>query len=93
MNHGQLASRGCAERPNLTLHGVLFDDLLTAHANARDAERSILEPVIFSKAVDYRRDVKQHKIGLEEKAQTDALLADYNARVTPAKRPTRKRKA
>ncbi len=60
------------------------------HAAARDAERTVLEPVIFSKAVDYRRDVKQNKISPEEKIQTDALLAGYNARVTPAKRPTKK---
>lgn len=52
-----------------------------------------MEPVIFSKAVDYRRDVKQQKVGPDEKAQTDALLADYSARVAlPTKQSARKRR-
>jgi hypothetical protein len=53
--------------------------LLTMHAHASDAERVILEPVIFSKSVDYRRDVKRGKI--ERDPTTDAQLAAYAGRI------------
>jgi len=49
------------------------------HTAASAAERAILEPVIFSKSVDYRRDVKCGKINRNER--TDALLARYKEQV------------
>jgi hypothetical protein len=42
------------------------------HASASAAQRGILEPIIFSKAVDYRRDVKRGIIHSE--ARIDELL-------------------
>jgi hypothetical protein len=61
------------------------------HADASNAERAVLEPIIFTKAVDYRRDVKQNKISAENQAHTGTLLFDYNARVTShTKRAKRK---
>jgi hypothetical protein len=44
-----------------------------------------IEPTIFSKVVDYRRDVKRGKISAEDRAVTDSLLADYKP-TTPKKR-------
>ena len=56
---------------------MVFNDLLELHADADDALRSILESVIYSKTIDYRRDVKHGKIDNEEKARTDAALRRY----------------
>ena len=56
------------------------------HADASDAERGILEPVIFSKVVNYKRDVKRNQITQEDRARTDALLADYNVALLRRKR-------
>ena len=50
------------------------------HAEMNDAERAIADPIIFSKSVDYRRDVKRGKI--DRDPTTDAQLADYAGRIT-----------
>lgn len=52
---------------------------MSAHATATPAEREVLEPVIFSKLVDYRRDVKRGKITADP--TTEKLLATYTARL------------
>jgi hypothetical protein len=49
------------------------------HKDATDAERAILEPVIYSASINYRRDVKRGKITRD--AMTDAMLARYKERV------------
>jgi hypothetical protein len=73
----------------MTPSGVLFDSLLRRHATASAAaERAILEPTIFSKVVDYRRDVKRGKVTAEDKAITDSLLAQYKP--TTSKKRTKK---
>jgi hypothetical protein len=61
------------------LLGVLFDTLLERHRDATKAERTILEPLIFTKSVDYRRDVKRRRISPD--ATTDGLLTEYKERV------------
>jgi hypothetical protein len=44
---------------------------------ANDAERALIEPVVFSRLVDFRRNVRRGNITAEEKVATDALLANY----------------
>jgi hypothetical protein len=63
--------------------------LLRQHATATPAERAIIEPVIFSKAVDYRRDVKRGKVSAEDQAATNELLARYKP--TTERKPRKKK--
>jgi hypothetical protein len=51
---------------------------------ANDADRALIEPVIFSKTVDYRRDVKRRKIAAD--AATDELLRKYKPEHVKRKR-------
>ena len=70
-------SRISARKP--IWRATIFDTLLERHQAASEAERVILQPIIFSKSVDYRRDVKRGKISPD--ATIDGLLAKYKERV------------
>jgi hypothetical protein len=61
-----------------------FNDLLHRHSTASPAERATIEPVVFSKTVDYRRDVKRRKIAAD--AATDELLRKYKPEHVKRKR-------
>jgi hypothetical protein len=76
-------------RQKLSFPGGRFRYLCQLHSLASPAERTILESIIFSKVVDYRRDVKRGKISPENKAITDSLLAQYKP---TTERQARKRK-
>lgn len=65
--------------------GVVFNTLLRRHAGS-PTDRAIIEPAIFSKVVDYRRDVKRGQVA---DPATDALLANYKP---TTEHPKRKRK-
>lgn len=52
------------------------------HVDSSEAMRGILEPVIFTKSITYKRDVKRGVIKLDP--STDALLAAYKARLQPS---------
>jgi hypothetical protein len=82
----------CADKRRLSWHGAIFNNLLTIHTAATPVERSILEPIIYSKFINYRRDIKQHKICAADKVRTDALLADYHLRITPPLKRSKTRK-
>jgi hypothetical protein len=67
----------CAARNRTTFRETGFNDLLRKHANAAPAERALIEPILFSRLVDFRRDVKRGRITAKDKGVTDALLAKY----------------
>ena len=67
---------------SISLRGI-FGSLLVLHSRAAPAERAILEPVIYSKAINYRRDVKRNKIHPDDRARIDVLLAEYQASAAP----------
>ena len=66
--------------------GGHFEELLLLHNAALPAERAILEPVIYSKAINHRRDVKRNKINPDDRDRIDALLAAYQASAAPIPR-------
>lgn len=43
----------------------------------------ILEPVIYSKTIDYRRDLKRNKIHPDDRARINVLLTEYQASAAP----------
>jgi hypothetical protein len=66
--------------------GGIFNDLLARHATANQSERAILEPVIFTLTVNYRRDLKHGRINPDDRARIDALLTAYQASAAPIRR-------
>jgi len=69
--------------PRLSWPGGRFEELLLLHDAAPPAERATLEQVIYSKAINYRRDVKRNKIHPDDRARIDVLLAEYQASAAP----------
>jgi len=65
-----------------------FNDLLHRHSAASPADRAIIEPAIFSKVVDYRRDVKR---GQAADAVTDELLRNYKPTTQHPKKRKKKK--
>jgi hypothetical protein len=74
-----LASRGFVAKRRHLWRGRIFDDLVQRHATSSEAEHAILEPVIYSQSITYRRDVKRGSINPDP--NLDALLAGYKARL------------
>jgi hypothetical protein len=74
----------------LSWPGGHFEELLLLHDAAPPAERAILEPVIYSKAINYRRDVKRNRIKPDDRARIDVLLAAYKASAAPIPRKKNK---
>ena len=64
---------------SLSYRGGPFRELLLLHDAGTPAERLTLEPLIFSKAIDRKRDVKHGKISADP--IIEALLVAYKARV------------
>ena len=46
--------------------GGIFGELLVLHSRAVPADRAILEPVIFTRVINYKRDLKRNKINLDD---------------------------
>jgi hypothetical protein len=77
----------CAAKPRKSWRATIFGNLLHKHATASPAERAIIEPLIFSRLVDYRRDVKR---GIAADAATDELLSNYKPTTEHVKRKRKK---
>jgi hypothetical protein len=72
--------------PRLSWPGGRFEELLLLHDAAPPADRAILEPVIYSKAINYRRDVKRKRISPDDRDRIDVLLTAYKASAAPIPR-------
>jgi hypothetical protein len=83
---GQLGSPESAEMRRLIWPGGRFEELLLLHDGAPSTERAILEQVIYSKAINYRRDVKRNRINPDDQARINVLLTAYHASAAPIPR-------
>ena len=70
----------------LSQPGGHFEELLLLHDAAPPSERAILEPVIFTRAINYKRDLRRGKINPDDRDRIDALLAAYQASAAPIPR-------
>jgi hypothetical protein len=70
----------CEKRRNRSWPGVVFESLIDQHA--KDPENGdAIERAIFSKLIDYRRDVKRRLVSGEEQERMRAKIAEYTAQV------------
>jgi hypothetical protein len=65
----------------ISLRG-LFSDLIDEHRLASPTVRRMLEPVIFSKTVDWRKDARRGQVPEEERLAMEQRIRDYTRRLS-----------